>query len=450
MITLRSIEAKLHQVNQNQARQDEKVTGTEPTLQIPTAEEASRTAYELLTAASANAAGVVEAPSSRGVRKYVCLHPGCGKVFHLKASAAKHQDEEHRFRRRLGERNVRRAGCGMMFLPEWRDVTDRLHHKSIYFDSWRKLPVFYCSLGLVFSRNFRCSCPNTRFDVRLESLETLNMFATTPDHGKSSQSSSVRSHGRVHVSTTFRQFLGVALYSIPGHPEGFHMWYSRTLVPIFTPDEDDDIFQLSTSATRDVILGSSLMCTTSRSRPHYLPSCACSRLFVAPATPTPLTDQFISSVWPSDGVSWVPGSSSSPSLIHPGRDGAKASPRRTQTAIKSLKKSAGSRGERGGGGGGGGVSTADSAALGQDESSLHARFACGVPGCQHRFPEARLLGLHLRMGHSDFDLDRMKAAREGTKPTTTLDGVPVTASMDVGGHVRLAWCKLWRPRGDRR
>lgn len=71
---------------------------------MPTAEEESRRAYSLLTVPSANAAGTVEAPSGRRVHKHVCLHPGCGKVFHLKASAARHQEQEHRFRRRLGER----------------------------------------------------------------------------------------------------------------------------------------------------------------------------------------------------------------------------------------------------------------------------------------------------------------------------------------------------------
>ncbi len=76
-------------------------------VQIPTAEEASRTAYGLLTAPSANTPGVISAPSGRGIRKHVCLHPGCGKVFHLKASAAKHQEKEHRFRRRLGEKIIR-------------------------------------------------------------------------------------------------------------------------------------------------------------------------------------------------------------------------------------------------------------------------------------------------------------------------------------------------------
>lgn len=83
------------------------------------------------------------------------------------------------------------------------------------------------------------------------------------------------------------------------------------------------------------------------------------------------------------------------------------------------------------------VPTTGDAVLHRDEANLQARFACGVPGCGHRFPEARLLGLHLRMGHSNFDLERMKAAREGTEPTCTLDGVSITASIDVGGHVRL-------------
>lgn len=71
--------------------------------QLPTAEQTSRTAYELLTAPSAGAAGVAQAPSGRQTRKHVCLHPGCGKVFHLKASATAHQEKEHRFRRHLGE-----------------------------------------------------------------------------------------------------------------------------------------------------------------------------------------------------------------------------------------------------------------------------------------------------------------------------------------------------------
>lgn len=90
-------------------------------LQIPTAEEASKTAYELQTAASANAAGVVQAPSGRGVRKHVCLHPGCGKVFHLKASALTHQEKEHHFRRRLGEK----IGNGASYLN--RKITCEVH-----------------------------------------------------------------------------------------------------------------------------------------------------------------------------------------------------------------------------------------------------------------------------------------------------------------------------------
>lgn len=72
-----------------------------------------------------------------------------------------------------------------------------------------------------------------------------------------------------------------------------------------------------------------------------------------------------------------------------------------------------------------------------EEANLHAPFACGVPGCGHRFSEARLLGLHLRMGHGTFDRERMEAARDGTAAACTLDGVSITASIDVGGHVRL-------------
>ena len=71
--------------------------------QIPTPSQATQNAYELQTAASDAAAGVLRVPSGRGVRKHVCLHPGCGKVFHFKQSAAAHQEKEHRFRRKLGE-----------------------------------------------------------------------------------------------------------------------------------------------------------------------------------------------------------------------------------------------------------------------------------------------------------------------------------------------------------
>lgn len=192
--------------------------------------------------------------------------------------------------------------------------------------------------------------------------------------------------------------------------------------------------------------------STSRFCRQHLPPCTLSTLFFAPAAATPLTDQFMASAWPSDGVPWVPGSSSLRSLLPSGRGTKNTTPQGTLKAITSPSKNntgtagggrgEGSRGERGGVGR---VSTADAAALGQDESTLHARFACGVPGCQHRFSEARLLGLHLRMGHSDFDLDRMKAAREGTGANSTLDGVSVTAWIDVGGNLRLV---LGRPRGD--
>ncbi|CAM9462464.1 unnamed protein product, partial [Hapterophycus canaliculatus] len=226
---------------------------------IPTAEQASKTAYDLLTAASANAAGVVEAQSGRGVRKYVCLHPGCGKVFHLKASAAKHQEKEHRFRRRL-------------------------------------------------------------------------------------------------------------------------------------------------------------------------------------AAPTPLTDQFMSSAWPSDGVPWVVGSSSWRSLLPSGGDLQKTTPHGMLKAVACPRKGADSPGGcRSGGGRGERRGNADTATLDQDESGLTARFMCEVPGCQHRFPEAHLLGLHLRMGHSDFDLDSIKTASGATKPTCPPGDVPVSASMDIGGHIRASF-----------
>lgn len=62
-----------------------------------------QTAYEILTAASASTEGVAAAPSGRRIRKHVCLHPGCGKAFHLKVTTEAHQQKEHRFRRKLGE-----------------------------------------------------------------------------------------------------------------------------------------------------------------------------------------------------------------------------------------------------------------------------------------------------------------------------------------------------------
>eukprot|EP00903_Cladosiphon_okamuranus_P016056 g14823.t1 len=245
---------------------------------IPTAEEASRMAYSLLTAASANAAGTVEAPSGRGVLKHVCLHPGCGKVFHLKASAARHQEKEHRFRRRL-------------------------------------------------------------------------------------------------------------------------------------------------------------------------------------AAPTPLTDQFMSPTWPKDGVPWVPGSQpqSKPSgsltadttaaaavavAARRGKKTALARPPPGRTRKRTA--SPGRRTCTSTGIGNNPTTASGAAVLGCDESDFHARFACGVPGCGERFPEARLLALHLRMGHNDFDLERMKAAKDGTEHTYTLDGVSMTAPIDVGGHVRASFLGAYR------
>lgn len=159
-------------------------------------------------------------------------------------------------------------------------------------------------------------------------------------------------------------------------------------------------------------------------------------LVLALAAPTPLTDQFMSSAWPKDGVPWVPGSqeASNPSGLL--TIGTKAAPHRTRndraSSPPSRTRAAGPSYRTGGK-----PRTADES-LGGDESGFLARFACEVPGCGHRFPEARLLALHLRMGHNDFDLEKMKAAREGTERTHTLDGVSITAPIDVGGHVRLA------------
>lgn len=109
----------------------------------------------------------------------------------------------------------------------------------------------------------------------------------------------------------------------------------------------------------------------------------------APAAPTPLTDQFMSTAWP-ERVPWAQGASS----------------RSLGTAITS------------------------------NEASHLARFVCEVPGCGHRFPAARLLGLHIRMGHNDFDLENMQKAAEVMGPTVTLDGLPITPPIRVGGNVR--------------
>lgn len=167
---------------------------------------------------------------------------------------------------------------------------------------------------------------------------------------------------------------------------------------------------------------------------------------LAPAAATPLTDQFMSSVWPKDGIPWVQASGSLTANL-------KSSPHRGRRRRgKDRIQSPPSRGRTAGTGRRtGSAPTTVDAVPGPDEpdADLDARFSCGVPGCGHRFPEARLLALHLRMGHNDFGLERMKAAREGTEGTCTLDGVSITAPIDVGGHVRLAeydavGCKLFR------
>ncbi|CAM9601321.1 unnamed protein product, partial [Ectocarpus sp. 13 AM-2016] len=48
------------------------------------------------------------------------------------------------------------------------------------------------------------------------------------------------------------------------------------------------------------------------------------------------------------------------------------------------------------------------------------------------------------MGHNEFDFEKMKARRDGTVPTQTLDGVTVTAAIDVGGHVRASFLGAYR------
>lgn len=189
-------------------------------------------------------------------------------------------------------------------------------------------------------------------------------------------------------------------------------------------------------------------------------SLLCSLL--APAAPTPLTDQYMSPAWPKGGVPWVPGSQpqSQPQAsgsLTATATAATTSPHRRRRRRRrndedrtkggpptssSRRRNAGTGAGTGTGHRIGSKSTTDGAGLGmgiaQDEPDFHARFACGVPGCGHRFSEARLLALHLRMGHNGFDLEKMKAAREGTEQTYTLDGVSITAPIDVGGHVRLS------------
>lgn len=71
-----------------------------------------------------------------------------------------------------------------------------------------------------------------------------------------------------------------------------------------------------------------------------------------------------------------------------------------------------------------------------DEASDQTRFACRVPNCVHRFSSVRLLGLHLRMGHNAFDLDHLNSAHNVNDDMRTLDGISVTASINVGGIVR--------------
>lgn len=250
----------------------------------------------------------------------MCLHPGCGKVFHLKASAARHQEKEHRFRRRLGE------GEGLYLATQC--------------GGRHCLSVGGC-----------------------------------------------KTHVGVSPPLTRAPILCAVLYAALSHVS-----------------------------------------------------------LLAPAAPTPLTDQYMSPAWPKDGVPWVPGSQAR-SHSHPSgppTTGPTTSPHRRRRNGKVRAKgappthSSSRRRNAGTGHRTGSKSGTEDAGLAQDEADVHARFACGVPGCGHRFSEARLLALHLRMGHNDFDLEKMKAAREGTEQTYTLDGVSITAPVDVGGRVRSA------------
>ncbi|CAM9992042.1 unnamed protein product, partial [Sphacelaria rigidula] len=199
---------------------------------LPTAEEASTAAHKLLTEASTTPSGVAQAPSGRQTRKHVCLHPGCGKVFHFKASADAHQTE-HQFLERL-------------------------------------------------------------------------------------------------------------------------------------------------------------------------------------ATATPFTDQFLSTSWPSHGVPWI----------------AKSPVPSSSSAAHGQKPSA---------------------AVSTGEVSARAHFTCEVPQCNRRFASSKLLGLHLRVGHSVFDLERMEEARlaardgkYGAGPMITADGLPITRWVEVGRGLRARFVGRYR------
>lgn len=260
--------------------------------QPPTPEQASKTAYELLTAPSTVAAGVSKAPSGRRVRKYMCLHPGCGRVFHLNSSAMKHQEKEHRFRRKLGEiQNTSNT---------------------------------YTGGG--------AQCAKNEFN------QSLIMFSLD---------------SKIIIYTKYIYIFAIILTPLP------------PLLP----------------SSVDVFLS---FCT-----PHS-------------AASTPLTDQFMSAVWPSD-VPWV-------KITQSQKFDARRKP-----------VSAGSHSHAG---------------VARNITSFHERFTCDVNGCGHEFSAARLLGLHLRMGHSQFDLDKLKAARKGREAGLTPDGKSITGSIDVGRHAR--------------
>lgn len=124
------------------------------------------------------------------------------------------------------------------------------------------------------------------------------------------------------------------------------------------------------------------------------------------ATATPFTDQFLSTSWPSHGVPWI----------------AKSPVPSSSSAAHGQKPSA---------------------AVSTGEVSARAHFTCEVPQCNRRFASSKLLGLHLRVGHSVFDLERMEEARlaardgkYGAGPMITADGLPITRWVEVGRGLR--------------
>lgn len=94
----------------------------------------------------------------------------------------------------------------------------------------------------------------------------------------------------------------------------------------------------------------------------------------ASAVATPLTDQFLSMVWPPEEVPWTTSSAPSRSVFP---------------------------------------------ILPRNELPLN-KLHCQVPGCKHILSTTRLLALHLRVGHSMFDIRKMKEAGGGLKISSNL------------------------------